>query len=313
LAEIRWILLGLGLLLIGGIWWWGSRRSVQAPGNAALREPTAPGRPEAKAPLAESAAVAPVREWGVPPFEPLSIRTADFEGMAILDGPMLADEPIQFLELEPATVATMSPTSHASVAVAAPHRTPANLPAVVAPLVVAPLVVAPVTGAPVTAKSAPASNPENSDRIAAAPQAANSSEQQKIVSIRVCALGEERWPGAALLDALELHGLAHGRYQVFHRRHSDGRSIFCVASLVEPGTFDIANMAADEFRGVTLFAVLPGPVEPLLTVDELLSAAQGLAAELSGFVQDSKGNPLSPQRAGLLRDDVARFQASLPR
>jgi cell division protein ZipA len=108
-----------------------------------------------------------------------------------------------------------------------------------------------------------------------------------------------------------MHGLAYGRYQVFHRRHVDGRSLFCVASLVEPGTFDVARMAGEEFRGVTMFAVLPGPVEPLLTLDELLAAARGLAQELSGMVQDSKGMPLSPQRAAVMRDDVARFQAAL--
>ncbi len=138
-------------------------------------------------------------------------------------------------------------------------------------------------------------------------QAPNSSEQQKIVTVRVCAAGETRWSGAALLSALEIHGLAYGRYQVFHRRHVDGRSLFCVASLVEPGTFDVAGMATEEFRGVTLFAVLPGPVEPLLTLDELLAAARGLAQELSGMVQDSKGIPLSPQRAAAMRDEVGAF------
>ncbi len=155
---------------------------------------------------------------------------------------------------------------------------------------------------------------EPTERMAAAPaQAPNASEQQKIVTVRVCAPGEVRWSGATLLSALELHGLAYGRYQVFHRRHVDGRSLFCVASLIEPGTFDVARMTTEEFRGITLFAVLPGPVEPLLTVDELLGAARGLAQELSGMVQDQKGMPLSPQRAAALRDDVARFQASLPR
>jgi cell division protein ZipA len=89
--------------------------------------------------------------------------------------------------------------------------------------------------------------------------------------------------------------------------------LFCVASLIEPGTFDVTRMSSEEFRGVTLFAVLPGPVEPLLTFDELLGAARGLAQELAGMVQDSKGMPLSPQRVAALRDDVARFQASLPR
>jgi hypothetical protein len=47
-------------------------------------------------------------------------------------------------------------------------------------------------------------------------------------------------------------------------------------------------------------------------VDELLTAARDLAAELSGAMQDANGVPLSPQRAAAMRDDVARFQASLP-
>jgi cell division protein ZipA len=132
------------------------------------------------------------------------------------------------------------------------------------------------------------------------------------VTIRVCAVGEARWSGARLMAALETHGLAFGRYQVFHRKHTDGRSLFCVASLIEPGTFDVAEMADQEFRGITLFAVLPGPVQPLETMDELLGTARGLAEELSGMVQDGKGMPMSPQRAAALREDIARFQAMLP-
>ena len=113
------------------------------------------------------------------------------------------------------------------------------------------------------------------------------------------------------MAALELHGLAYGRYNVYHRKHSDGRSIFCVASLIEPGTFDLQRMPDEEFRGVTLFAVLPGPLEPLRTVDALMTAARDLARELSGTVQDAKGVPFSPQRVAALREEVARFQAEL--
>jgi FtsZ-interacting cell division protein ZipA len=72
-------------------------------------------------------------------------------------------------------------------------------------------------------------------------------------------------------------------------------------------------MPDQEFRGVTLFAVLPGPAEPLETMDELFGTARGLAAELSGMLQDGKGMPLSPQRAAAMREDIARFQAALSR
>jgi len=294
-AELRSILLALSLVLLAGIWWWGRRRSLQAPGNPALREITpaaAPLRSEPPAdvpPATEAAAEAEagagampasqVRDWGVPPFEPLSIRTQDYDRVPVLDGPMMVE-------------ADQLP-ARAPASAYAPSSRPASTPA---------------TG------RVPTLLPASGDRSSPAPaQTPNATEQQKIVTVRVCAVGEARWSGAALLAALELHGLAYGRYQVFHRRHVDGRSLFCVASMIEPGAFDVTRMSAEEFRGVTLFAVLPGPVEPLLTLDEMLGAARGLAQELAGMVQDSKGIPLSPQRVAALRDDVARFQASLHR
>jgi cell division protein ZipA len=301
-AELRWILLALSLVLLAGIWWWGKRRSSQAPGDAQLREITPsvePQRPAAATRETESRPQSePETEWGVPPFEPLSIHTHDYERVPVLDGPMMVSaDPAPSLTSAPPAISPAPPMSAAPPASAAP-----------------PVSAAPTTAAALVPGRVPTLLPEAIDRGSAAPtQTPNASEQQKIVTVRVCAPGEVRWSGAMLLSALELHGLAYGRYQVFHRRHVDGRSLFCVASLIEPGTFDVARMSTEEFRGITLFAVLPGPVEPLLTVDELLGAARGLAQELSGMVQDNKGMPLSPLRAAALRDDVARFQASLPR
>ncbi len=113
------------------------------------------------------------------------------------------------------------------------------------------------------------------------------------------------------MTVLDLQGLAFGRYQVYHRKHVDGRTLFCVASLTEPGTFDPSTMPEEEFRGVTLFAVLPGPAEPLQTLDALIRTARSLAESLAGTLQDADGVPLSAQRATALRDEVARFQALL--
>jgi cell division protein ZipA len=296
-AELRWILLGLSLPLLAGIWWWTARRNGQAPGNAELREPTPPLDPRYAAsdddmrPEPEPELQPQPREWGVPPFEPLNIRTADFDPVPVLDGPMMVnaeDAPL-----------------HASLHVSAPVQ--AHVPTLAPALASAP-----------ASASASAPAPAPASAFAAVPPTLttptpNAAELQRIVTIRVCAVGEARWSGTQLLAALELHGLAFGRYQVFHRRHADGRSLFCVASLIEPGTFDVAGMADQEFRGVTLFAVMPGPSQPLDTMDELLATARGLAEELSGMVQDGKGMPLSPQRAAALREDIARFQASLPR
>jgi cell division protein ZipA len=297
-AELRWILLGLCLPLLVGIWWWTAHRTRQAPGNAELRESAPPLDPHYAASGEDPAEEDPEpRDWGVPPFEPLSIRAADLGRVPVLDAPMM-------VPIDPPQ------TGHAPMAAAAP-------PAPISPIQPVPRTLSRpptlTTAAPLRPVLAGGTLGDNSDRFAAvAPAAPNSAETQRIVTIRVCAAGEMRWSGGQLAAALELHGLAFGRYQVFHRKHADGRSLFCVASLIEPGTFDVARMAEQEFRGVTMFAVLPGPIPPVDTVDELLGTARGLAEALSGMLQDAKGLPMSPQRAAALRADVARFQAALP-
>jgi cell division protein ZipA len=307
-------LLGLSLPLLAFIWWWTARRAGQTPGNAELRE-SPPVHEEPARPPAEP------RDWGVPPFEPLNIRTAEFDRVPVLDGPMMVHPEPQpgrstatahppMVARAPA-VAHPPAIAHAPVIAHAPAMTHSSAP-IHAPAAVPVLPVAPAASAARDPKSTTGPVGDNSDRFAAqAAPSPNATELQRIVTIRVCAMGETRWSGAQLMAALELHGLAFGRYQVFHRKHVDGRSLFCVASLIEPGTFDIAAMGGQEFRGVTLFAVLPGPTAPLDTVDELLRTARGLAEELSGMIQDAKGMPMSPQRAASLREDVAQFQASL--
>ena len=298
MGELRWTLLGLGILAILAVWWWTARRSGQAPGNAELRESTVAPPVHSFGPAGDSAlaerrpAASEPRDWGVPPLEPLSIHTTDLDGVPALDEPMMIDaDPFDMtIDIGPPAIKAPPPVPMPAASLA-PAPAPASTPA------------------PPQAQRPSA---ESSDRLAAAtPQVPNTSQMQRIVTVRVCAVGTARWSGAALMAALEVHGLAYGRYQVYHRKHSDGRSIFCVASLIEPGTFDIARMAEEEYRGVSLFAVLPGPLEPLQTVDSLLATARDLARELLGTVQDSNGMPFSPQRAAALREDVARFEALL--
>ena len=86
-------MLGLGIVLLGGIWWWGARRSRQAPGNAQMREFTAPvvtTSPPDVFSADDNVEAEESGDWGVPPFEPLSIRTADFDDVPHIDLSMTA-------------------------------------------------------------------------------------------------------------------------------------------------------------------------------------------------------------------------------
>jgi cell division protein ZipA len=309
--QLRWILSALSALLLAGIWWWGVRRSRQSPGNAELRESTlgigtaaghVAGSVEDESPTSSRVYEAS-REWGVPPFEPLSIRTVDFAAVQFEDSPMTAQsDPLESsLELGVAERETAA-NSYANVPTLAMNDAISTADVESSP------VPPPPPPPPMNLPPAPS---EPSGSSASTTQSANACETQRIISVRVCAPGDLRWAGSDLMAALEKQGLAHGRYQVFHRRHSDGRTLFCAASLIEPGTFDIARMPEEEFRGLTLFAVLPGPAEPVQTVEALIATAAGLAEALRGVVQDSNGAPLTQQRAEAMRDDVIRFQALL--
>ena len=132
--------------------------------------------------------------------------------------------------------------------------------------------------------------------------------QQKILAIRVTASAPARFDGAQLLAALRAEGLGFGRYEIFHCLHEDGRPIYSVASLREPGTFDIEAMPTTYFPGVAMFAVLPGPVPAAEAFDEMIFSARALATHLSGSLTDERGAPLTTLRVGKLREEALEFE-----
>jgi cell division protein ZipA len=146
-----------------------------------------------------------------------------------------------------------------------------------------------------------------------APQRATNHDQKplspaarrKIVALRLAI--NERVAGARLQALLHAERLVHGRFNIFHREH-EGSTVFSLASMVEPGTFDIELMLQQQFPGVTLFMLLPGPLDGLIAYDQMLSCAQRLAHATGGIVQDERGNPLTTQVMERLREEVLDFQ-----
>ena len=346
MPEFRWILLGLGLLLLGGIWWWGNRRPTQARGNAELRE-SEPSSNFSTTVIADhpltmtldtggpKPAAFPanpiVREPSVSPYEPLRISAQEVAAPAgefdlpimvepAVDSQVLQIDDVQMLvettTVDPGAATILLPTAEPA---AEPAPTPAALNSSSGRYR---RLADPARSAgsrdPGPAAGATAARTDTSGRFARVKPADARPEQpppavelQKIIAVRVCAVADGVWDGTDLATAFAGSDLVHGRYGVFHRLHADGRSVFCVASLVEPGSFDPAHMPEQRFPGISIFAVLPGPMEPLQTFEELMAAARQLAQDLSGMMQDEKGGPLSPQRAGSLREDVIRFQQLL--
>jgi len=282
MSELRWILIVFGAVLLAGVYFWGRRSSRQSSGPEENRIQL---RPEPQ--LATHDAVlhdrmpSPAYEEEDTDDEPAMQRgPVDVEPERA--APVASDsrrsrvEPT-FSEPEP----TESDFDEPAVDSAATEELPAREP-----------------------QAAPSAAPTLSMSDTPAPRRI---ERRKIIALRLAA-SSDRFSGQQLLQTLEAERLQHGKYDVFHRMHEDGISIFSVASMVEPGTFDLEKMPGLSYPGVTLFAQLPGPVVGVQALHDLVACGKRLQEVLGGTLQDDRGVPLTVHRIDRLRQEIVEFE-----
>jgi cell division protein ZipA len=130
----------------------------------------------------------------------------------------------------------------------------------------------------------------------------------KIIALRLVA-SVPRFSGAPLRTALEAESLEFGKYQIFHRALPEG-VVFSVASMVEPGSFDLEHMFDEQYPGIVLFTQLPGPLDGATMLNELIACARKLQQSLGGVLQDEYGTPLQPARIEQLRREARDFESA---
>lgn len=133
---------------------------------------------------------------------------------------------------------------------------------------------------------------------------------ERVITVRLMARGAASFAGEDLILALREEDLRHGRFGIFHRHSAkdDSKVTFSVASLVEPGSFDLTQLKASRFPGISLFLMLQGLDDSVASFDDMLSTARSLARKLDGELLDEQGSRLSVQRERYLREEVIRYQ-----
>lgn len=316
MPELRWILLAAGVLLVAALWWWEARRSgreeeAQEEADGA-DQPAAPaGRRE---PLVPDGGVGDddAGEDALPP-----IRASRRERGTAVRNPPIVDIPA---DAEP----ELAGEDRRPVAPGVSYRDMRdrlddlpedlkNRPRDEAgeadqrlPWVrTQPLDRDEVMGRNSTTKSEPAAAAPASAAPPNEPEPAAS--RQRIVALRLIA-HSDRWPGRRLVEALEAEGLSYGKYSIYHREREDGKAIFYVASMVEPGSFDLARIDTMDFPGISIFAVIPGPLDAPTTFDMMLATARRLCEQLKGHLQDEQGSTLTAQRVLNLREELVHLE-----
>jgi cell division protein ZipA len=114
--------------------------------------------------------------------------------------------------------------------------------------------------------------------------------------------------------ALRGAGLQHGRFGIFHRLADGvGEALFSVASLTEPGSFNLANLSETTIAGLSFFVVLPGEGDPVARFDTMIETARALAVELDADLHDERGSSWSIQRERYVREEIIEYRHQLER
>lgn len=128
--------------------------------------------------------------------------------------------------------------------------------------------------------------------------------ERKIIVINLKAV-DGMLAGSAIERACREVGLVHGEMSIYHRHDgSSDRVLFSMASMVEPGTFPIDDMAAFTTPGLSLFTQLPGVRDGIEIYNDMLAIGGRLATLLHAELQDERHNKLTRQMQEHTRESV---------
>lgn len=131
---------------------------------------------------------------------------------------------------------------------------------------------------------------------------------EELIVMNVLSEPDRPFTGDELFATLRTCGLKFGDMNIFHRVEPLTKSVqYSVASAVEPGTFDMAEMEAIRCPGLCLFMQLPGPEEPTAAFEDMLSVARSVVKSLGGEVRDEHRNIMTPQTVEHYRQRIQDF------
>lgn len=279
MAALRWILLLVGLVFLAVLAAWEMRRPRRSRLESSARfERTEPN-------LGQMGEVSVEATEAIPSESP---RVFGSSTMAAAPLASAAQVPDDGTEIAAQTVDTVQAAEAADTSSA--------------------ILAAPITSAHAQLQPQPQSQPllASHDGLLREPIVEWPSEPDRhIVSLRIVSPTAERLQGRVLRQTLAACGFVHGRFGIYHQPGSDGRATLSAASLSKPGNFDPVNMDSLRFAGLSLFAVLPGPLEPPAAFDHLLLTARDLAQRLPAIIQDEHGADLDAERIEALRQTMS--------
>ena len=130
-----------------------------------------------------------------------------------------------------------------------------------------------------------------------------------IIVIYILPKGDALLEGSQINSTAQALGLNFGEMNIFHYAN-DGRNVFSLANMLEPGSFNSETIHALKTTGLTLFMQIKGD-DPMDDLSEMLQRGYQIAGLLEARLCNHKRESLTEQDAENYRAQVRDVTTSL--
>ncbi|MEE8234541.1 MAG: cell division protein ZipA [Gammaproteobacteria bacterium] len=133
----------------------------------------------------------------------------------------------------------------------------------------------------------------------------------QIITFLIKASPGKEFSGVNILNATKTVGFRFGDMNIFHHHGVKGlmadQPLFSLASMYEPGCFELEQMETYKTKGLALFMQLPSPVDNVAAFDLMQETVMRLTDILQGEIWSSKQKPIDKKTLQAMRNVAAEF------
>lgn len=132
---------------------------------------------------------------------------------------------------------------------------------------------------------------------------------EDVIVLYILARPPEQLAGDKINSAAQASGLEFGKMNIFHRLNDAGKSVFSLANMVEPGSFDADAMHEIQTPGIIFFMQVSAVADSGNVFDDMLECAYHMSEMLDAQLCNRKRQPLTQSDAEQYRDLVSSTNA----
>lgn len=126
-----------------------------------------------------------------------------------------------------------------------------------------------------------------------------------IIVLYILPKADKELMGSQINSSAQAMGLTFGEMNIYHYK-PENRTVFSIANMLEPGSFDADTIHDLKTSGLTIFMQISGD-DPLDDLTEMLQRSYQLAGLLDARLCNHKREPLTEQDAENYRSQVSHF------